>query len=379
MRGIALALTLAACGGSGNNNTDGGGGTCNAPNQMVNGYCLSPSGMAAARTQCGDVTEYCDKTGKPAPNLACLTNPMMPPAGPSTVTLTGWVHVFSNGPDSKGVSIQIFDAATLTGGADITTASPIATLAASSLDPATQRACDMDGAIGCTIPMAGGCTTPTCGANQYCKADGGQGTCSDRLRWEAKYSIPSIPTNKQLVIRTSGGGFQADATWANLVSWNVFFSTGDRACGGPLETDCLGAGGTYQYNINALSQADYANIPVVAGDSGGIIKGQGAVAGEVHDCDNIRVANVSVGVKPSFDRFTYFNGNPIKTVPDPSRTGTDRLGLFTALNVPPGKASVQAAASLDGTSPMVDFGAFNAVVYPDTVSVINVNGGRPKP
>lgn len=378
MRGLAFALALAACGGSGNNNSDGGGGTCPAPGQMVNGYCLQPSGMAAARTQCGDVTEFCDKTGKSMANLGCLTNPAMPPAGPSTVTLTGWVHVFSNGPDSKGVSIQIFDAAALTGGADITAATPIATLAASTLDAATQRACDMDGKIGCTVPLAGGCTTPTCAMNQYCYGSAMPGQCNDRLRWEAKYSLAGIPTNKQLVIRTSGASFVADATWANLVSWNVFFSTGDHACTGPLDTDCLGAGGTYQYNINALSQADYANIPVVAGDSGGIIKGQGAVAGEVHDCDNIRVANLSVGVKPSFDRFTYFNGNPIKTVPDPSRTGTDRLGLFTALNVPPGKASVQAAGSLDGTSPMVDFGAFNAVVYPDTVSVINVNGGRPR-
>ena len=33
---------------------------------------------------------------------------------------------------------------------------------------------------------------------------------------------------------------------------------------------------------------------------------------------------------PGADRFTYFNGNPVKTLPDASRAsvGTDRLGLF---------------------------------------------------
>jgi hypothetical protein len=370
-------LAIAAC-SSGNSSSDGGSPNCN----MVNGFCLMPSGSAAVRTQCGDVTDYCDKTGKSAPNLACLTTPVMPPATPAMVTLTGFVHVFSNGPDSKGVSVQIFDATSLTGGADPSTVTPLATIASSMLD-AQQRACDMDGKIGCTLPLAGGCTTPTCPSTQYCRNDGtAAGVCSDRLRWEAHYSLANIPTNKQLVIRTAGANYAADTSWANLVSWNVYLSTADRACANSasfFDTDCINtAQATYQLNINSLSQADYANIPVVAGLGSGIVSGLGAVAGEIHDCDNVRVANLSVGVKPSYDKFSYFNGNPIKTVPDPSRTGTDRLGLYTALDVPPGKASVQAGGSTDGTSPLIDFGSFDAYVYKDTVSVVNVNGGRPK-
>src|SRR5277367_3198422 len=67
------------------------------------GGCFFPPTMAAARTQCDDVTEYCDTTGVATPNLTCLTSPMPPTPGsaPATVTLTGFVHVFSIGPDSN--------------------------------------------------------------------------------------------------------------------------------------------------------------------------------------------------------------------------------------------------------------------------------------
>jgi hypothetical protein len=313
----------------------------------------------------------------------------VPKAGPSKVTLTGFVHVFSSGPDSTNVSLAIYDAAALSGGADPKSATPLQTTTA-TLDPATQRACDASAANGCSIPSATGCQLPKCNdglqgrtdSQKYCRDLGGGNTiCSDRLRWEARYTLDNVPTNQQLVIRTAGPNGVADPTWAALVAWNVYLSTSDRACEDKSATDCLDLSDVtkpkYQLNVNALSRSDYVNIPTTAGLSGGITSGEGAIAGEVHDCDNVRVGNVTVGTSPGADRFTYFNGNPIMTLPDSSRStsGTDRLGLFAALNLKPGKVTIQAAGLVG--SAFGSFGSFDTFVYPDTVSVVNVNGGKP--
>jgi hypothetical protein len=366
MKSFVLALLLTGCGNSPNNNNSG----CTT----FGGVCLFPPLDPAARTACGDVTEYCDKTATAAPNLACLASPKLDGSGPATTRLTGFVHVFSSGPDSEGLTIAVYDAAALAGGADPATVTPLASTVA-ALDPATRRACDRTAANGCSIPSATGCQIPKCNSDQYCRDLGGGNTeCSDRLRWEARYTLDNIPTNKQLVIRTSGPA----GAWAPLVAWNVRLSTGDRTCEDISATDCMDAAKTqYQLNVNALSRSDYVNIPTSAGLAGGISPGQGAIAGEVHDCDNIRVGNVAVATNPSADRFTYFNGNPIMTLPDSARfsAGTDRLGLFSALNLKPGKVTVQAAGLVGKT--LTDFGKFDAYVYPDTVSVMNVNGGKP--
>jgi hypothetical protein len=383
MKIVWLAFLLMGCGDGNNNNMMMTGCT------QLGGVCLFAPLTIAARTACGDVTEYCSEDGSTTPNLACLTTPKSDGTGPAKVTLTGFVHVFSSGPDSSNVSVAVYDAAALQGGADISTVTPIAQTVA-QLDPATQRACDASAANGCSIPLAGGCTLPVCNDGlgghsddrKYCQNENG-GTCSDRLRWEARYSLANVPTNKQLVIRTAGPNGQADATWAALVAWNVYLSTGDRACADESSTDCLDVTSAttpkYQLNVNALSKSDYVNIPTTAGLAGGITAGQGAIAGEVHDCDNLRVGNVAVATSPSADRFTYFNGNPIMTLPDSSRfsSGTDRLGLFAALNLKPGKVSIGAGGLLTSGGMLVDFGKFDAFVYPDTVSVVNLNGGKP--
>ena len=178
------------------------------------------------------------------------------------------------------------------------------------------------------------------------------------------------------------GGKPQQGTWNTLVQWNVFLPSDAPSCGGDSEAvDCMDtrdmAHPKYQINVNVLSQADYGNIPVSAGLAAGISPNLGAVAGEVHDCDNVRVGNVMVGVSPTGERLTYFNGNPYNTVPDSSRasTGTDRLGLYTSLNIKPGPVTVQAVGLVGGMP--VSLGKYTAYTYPGTVSVVNINGGRP--
>ena len=247
------------------------------------------------------------------------------------MTLTGFVHVFSSGPDSGNVTVTVYDAAALAGGADPVSVTPLGQTVA-MLDPTTQRACDALAANGYSVPITASCTLPKCNDgidgrsddHKYCRdLGGGNSACSDRLRWEARYEIANVPTNKQLVIRTTGPNGKGDNTWALLVAGDIYLSTGDPACPDNSATDCLdvsdAANPKYQYNVNALSKSDYVNIPTTAGLAGGISPGEGAIAGEVHDCDNIRVGNVAVGTAPAASRFTYFNGNPIMTLPDSSR------------------------------------------------------------
>lgn len=383
---VAATLVLFACGC---NNAQQGGGGSNCMTLPGGSGCFFPATQAAVRTQCGDVTEYCDTTGALTPNLSCLGGKgPAPGATPAKVTLTGFVHAFSSGPDSNNLTVQVFDASN-------TSTDPLASQALGSvvakLDVATQRACDGDGAKGCSIPLANGCQTPTCNDGlmgrtddrKYCRDLGnGTGECSDRLRWESRYAIDGVPTNTPLVVRVSGPNGASDATWATTVAFNVVLSTNDRACTSLSDTDCLdrsdAANPKDQLNVSALSGADYVNIPTVSGLSGGISSGLGAVAGEVHDCDNVRVGNVEVTTTPTADRYTYFNGNPVKTLPDASRAsvGTDRLGLFAALNQKPGKATIETAGATTVGAPLMSFGTFDAFVYPNTVTIVNVNGGK---
>lgn len=388
---IAVSLVVAqGC----SNAPQGNGVMCSS--LVDGGGCFYPPTLAAQRTQCGDVTEYCDTSGATTPNLSCLGgHGPAPGASPAKVTLTGFVHPFSSGPDSNGVTVQVFDASNMAQQDPLTTQAVGSVTA--TLDQATQRACDADGAKGCSIPLVNGCQTPTCNDGlvdpatnmrrpddkKYCRNLGnGTGECSDRLRWESRYSIPGVPTNTQLAIRVSGPNATADATWSTTVAFNVVLSTNDRACTSLSDTDCLDtsdpANPKYQLNVSALSRSDYVNIPTISGLSSGISSGQGAVAGEVHDCDNIRVGNVEVTTTPTAERYTYFNGNPISTLPDVSRAaiGTDRLGLFAALNQKPGKATIEAAGALTAGGALQSFGTFQAYVYANAVTIVNVNGGK---
>ncbi len=102
-----------------------------------------------------------------------------------------------------------------------------------------------------------------------------------------------------------------------------------------------------------------------------------SLSGEIRDCDNVRVGNAQIGVRPAGDRLTYFNGNPFNTLPDATRAlvGTDRLGLYASLNIRPGKAKIEAVGLVDGKP--ASLGTYSAFVYAGTVSVVNLNGGKP--
>jgi hypothetical protein len=369
--------------------------------------------LVATRTPCdSNVTFNCDTSHMSTPALACLST-TAPPVSTTLaeVTLTGFLHVYSYGPDTISHTtpiqsialVQVFRTTALAAGQDPAVTTPLAstpvpvppaydpTKAPPSIDPTERRACDSDVRIGCSIPAASGCTQSVCndGLNgrkddqKYCRdLGGGQSECSDRLRWEDRYTITHVPTNVALAIRATGPNGVASSPWANTMNANIMLLTTDRACASTNDSGCLDTTTTpgttlYRLNVDVVSNSDYQTIPSAAG--GIISKGHGAIFGEVHDCDDVRVGNVVVGTQPGSQRFTYYNGDPVHTAPDIARfpMGTDRLGKFAAFDFAPGPVDVQTNGLLTTTSGGRSFGDFSAMVYPSTITLLTINGGRP--
>jgi hypothetical protein len=392
-------MLLAACGG-GESGPRADAGACPNPLTLAGPseddpqVCARPPAQEAARTQCGDVKEDCDTSGVTRPNLSCLTDPppVLPP-DPATVTLQGFADVFSNGPSADGVRVEVFRASDITPA--VTDLSQIAPIASTDLvlDATTvldARACpqennDPEELRGdCVVPDTDctGCDVAV-NAPDFCYKT----QCYPMQRWEVFYSIPDVPTNTFLVLRTiglSGGAVDPDnVTWAPLVQYNVFLSTADDACVfDPYKGDenCLDqspAIPVYRLNVNLLSRSDYETIPITAGLSGGVEEGHGGVAGEIHDCDDIRIEFAQIGYDPIPLRPIYFNGNPVTTLPDLGRaiTGTDQLGLYAGLDLPPGEIHLAALGLVDGAVTLL--GEFTARIFPNTVTTVGLNGGKP--
>jgi hypothetical protein len=350
---------------------------------------------AIQQTLCGDVFENCSQSGT-TPNFACIDNPPgAPPATPATVTMTGYVDVFSSGPNSDKARIQVFKESDLAGVTDITTVTPLATYDI-TLDNSTlteARACPKERSfisenqIECTPPdpdqdCAGGCDK-LLNAGQFCFG----GVCHDLQRWEIVYSIPNIPTNEFLVVRTVGLDDQNNPqpignTWAPMVQYNVYLATNDAACADDQDRDCIDTSGSpaiYRSDVNLISAQDYMTIPTSAGLSGGIPAGHGAIGGEVHDCDGIRLTGVQVGYERDREPgvVVYFNGNPVKTLPRLQQfsMGTNSLSLFSGLDLEPGPVTLVAVGVHEGA--LKEVGRFRAQVWPDSVTLVRLGGGRP--
>jgi hypothetical protein len=400
--GVLLVLSSmvgAGCGDDASGTDSGPSGPCAGalsmawPSNDDPQFCMlawDETDPAIALTECGEVFESCSDSG-PVPDLTCVDDPPGPgPADPATVTLTGFVDVFSSGPNADGARIQVFRADTLEDAGSIDAVTPLAQYDI-GLDAGTlveARACPKE-----TSFMQGQCVVPTDDCSGQCDKVLGAGTfcyqtvCEDLQRWEVRYAIPDLPTNEFLVIRTVGldsqGNPQATGnTWSPLYQYNVYLATNDRACATDSDTDCIDTTVTpalYRSEVNLLSSQDYMTIPTSAGLSAGVTPGHGALAGEVHDCDSSRIQHVQIG----FERgriprvLAYFNGNPVKTLPrlQQAALGTNLLSLYAGLDIPPGPVSVVAVGVDNGA--LREVGRFRARVWPDSTTLVRIGGGRP--
>jgi hypothetical protein len=353
------------------------------------GTCIVPPSTEVVRTECGGmagIRENCQTDGVTTASLACLPN--QAPATPSgaKVALSGWVRVFSNGGNSDRVVIEVFKAADLPTSESIATAQPIASFqTALTEDDVTQlrvRACptkDVPDKPPCIVPT-NDCNPPCLSRladnpGEYCSS----GMCLERQRYESRYRVEGVDADVPLIFRTRGPAGAGDMRWAPLVIVRIIAATADPVCASDDDEVCWedAAKTTYRLDSNVLSRSDYQIIPTAAGLSSGITPGKGAVAGEVRDCTNVRLEFAQVGLAPQPTVFTYFNGNPFKTLPSNGRIseGTDGLGLYSGMNLSPGSVKVRAAGRVGGV--ITDLGSADVLVFADSVTVVPINAGRP--
>lgn len=340
---------------------------------------LSETTLTACGGQHG-VWEDCDDTGSAAPDLSCLGVPDTPPASPPTVTITGYLDVFSGGDEPLDIKVQVFDPADLVGvtridssitplgEVTITVADLEADLAAS-----VARACFAESdniaefSIECPVPTAdcGGTCLDELSGSDFCY----NGSCYDRLRYEGRYEIPNIPTHMPLVIRTAGIDEYDDLEWGVMAQVNVYLRTTDTEYN---ETE-----GTYEIDAQVISRGDWLKIPQTMGLSGGMSSGFGAIAGEVHDCNGLRLTGAQVGLFPQSAYFAYFNGNPIDTVPLTARLseGTNSLSVYAEFELPAGDMAVEAWGLINGTPTLL--GSHQTSIFQDSVTVLSINDGKP--
>lgn len=358
--GFAAIVTSVGCSSSNSIKASNDGGTqtgnCASPPALGNAdFCKSCSFAAGADpttcTNARPIDACCAWVGSPSVevargtglhnfsssdpkvNLDCNTTP--PAAGaPQTVTLKGHVKLFSSGGDSAGVKIEIYKE-----GPNGSLGDLVGTAVTTSKD---------DMADPPLMPLV-------TWLNKCPPAPDG---CKFR-----SFTYAGIPTETPLIIKTSDAGV---SMWADLYDYNIYFSN----------SAVDGASMSVTYDPSALASSD---IGVVAATVGGTVKaGKGLIAGEVHDCGDVRLSGATVDSdQPHDGQMFYFTDNEADPLPDlQNKTGTSRLGLFGALNFPTG-VPIRLSAVGKSAGQTVLVGTYVVQTFPNAVTALSFRGRRP--
>jgi hypothetical protein len=359
---LPAAFSVMAC--SSSNSTPGGGdggaggGCANAPALADSDYCKSctpsssssPASCTAARpinacctwvsTPTVEITRGLNlhffSGTDPTLNLGCLSAPAKLDT-PKTATIKGYVKLFSSGNDSAGVKIEIFKE-----GANGALGDPVGqafvTQANDAADP----------------PLM---PKPTW-LDKCPQPDG----CSFR-----SFTYPNVPTETPLIIKTSDAS--GGTTWADLYDYDIYFANGQ------LDAN----GGVSDYYVNAVAATDIRTVAAAVGLN--VKPGMGLIAGEVHDCGDVRLSGAQVDTDMPHDGpIFYFSDQESNPLPDQTRNsrglGTSTLGLFGALNVPTGTPiHVSAVGKVQGQDVLL--GQYTIQTFPNAVTALSFRGRRP--
>ncbi len=316
------------------------------------------AGFESNRVGCGDLIppggggmrnpedDFCDAAGGGGPpNVGCfMPSGYIAHGTPRMVTLYGWVDVFGNGGDSGDVRVRLYQ---------------------EGVDG------ELGAMIGETTSMIAADAMDACAKTEI-EYSGDREVGNRNLGF---YRIDNVPTETPLVMQTSG---QTDL-WTDLYTYNFQILNGEVDASAPAPGSCEAArtisGDRFRYTARTLSLSASPSIPLTAGLPSGVQPGNGAVAGEAHDCDNVRIEYAQIAVQPVPESFVYFNNEPDNPVPVTGRTeGTSLLGLYAALDIPPGPVDVAGVARI-GTD-VVSLGWYRARVFPNAVTVVTLRGLR---
>ena len=366
--GAAFAVTLGGVACSATNpikaTIDGGAttnvGCSNVPTLAQDSYCSSctppayespnactdarPVNACCAYVQAPKV-EITRSTGlhyfsstDPTVDLGCLSNPGTQ-GSPKMVTLTGFVKLFSSGQDSAGVKVEIHkETPPGSGTLGDVVGTAVTTLSDDVADPPQMP----------LVSWLSKCQDPGC-----------------KFR---SYTYAGVPTETPLIIHT----FDANATgaWADLYDYNVYFAN----------SAVDATTNQVHYDASAVASTDLNTVASVAG--GFTIKAMdGLIAGEVHDCSDMRLSGVMVDTDQAHEGpMFYFSDSESDPIPDSSRAlqglGTSDLGLFGALNVPTGApVRISAVGKYMGQDTLV--GTYVVRVFPGAVTALSLRGRRP--
>ncbi|MGH7330767.1 MAG: hypothetical protein ACREJX_20650, partial [Polyangiaceae bacterium] len=191
-----------------------------------------------------------------------------------------------------------------------------------------------------------------------------------------------VPTEKPLVIKTSdavGAG-----QWSDLYDYNIYISNGAVVTASPVPSTGItgfpASGSFAEYDASSVAATD---VNTVASAAGGLTvkSGDGVLAGEVHDCGDVRVSGATVETDAAHDGpLFYFNTNESDPTPDQSRgpqgLGTSNLGLFGALNLATGTPIHVSAVGKSGGQNVL-LGYYTVQVYANAVTALSFRGRRP--
>jgi hypothetical protein len=380
--GCVAVLVSSSCGGSpgGGGGSAGSGGTAGTGGSSGSGACgTTPAdddyaGCATCQwsssanpdesmcTTSRSVNACCDWVQAPTTALArstglhyysatsdvtvdysCLAT--APTAGAvHTSTLSGYVKIFSSGTDTAGVMIQVFNVDTSTGALGAQVGSTYTT---SSTDKSV------------TNNWLNACTTNVCTFREY--------------------TITGVPTETPLVIVTSDAGMGGG--WSSLYDYNIYFSDADVCASAPAGAPCVASTTTWatSYDVTAVKPCDISTAAISVGLTTDPTKG--VLAGEVHDCGDIRISGADVDTdQPHIGSLFYFGAQESDPLPNETLTSTSPLGLFGALNLAPGvPIRVSAIGTYAGKDTLL--GTNVVQVYTGSmgpaVTAISLRGRRP--
>jgi hypothetical protein len=193
------------------------------------------------------------------------------------------------------------------------------------------------------------------------------------------YELAGVPTNKLLARKVACPASMPDCGFKDTWQFDVYLDASTAAGG------AISGRNNAEANVQVVSEATWLLIPRTLGLSAGIQKGRGMAAGRVKDCDLNHIMGAVAGISAPARVLAYFNGaegalddqgNEKASDPDPARTSTNSDGLYAAVDVAPGPASINSQILVNKS--VISLGVHKIEVMPNALSILDFTGKRPE-
>jgi hypothetical protein len=362
---------------------------CAAGATCVDGVCVFAPGPEMAAT----LTDP-DNDNLPVSaslELGCVGQPAQVPTtpGPKTVTMWGRVDRFGSGPVTADIEVAVFRLADFhpqacvsandveaclhdpakvgTPLAVVDSVEPDAAALAKGWDvPAPKKAGDL-----CSkhLDCPGGyeCRKDTSAVAKVC------------VKLHGVYAVENVPTDVPLVVRVRAKKATA-AGWHHSYLWDVTLYSDRLDDKTGLQPSKYKGQDTYRVNPTIVGEGQWQLVPLTMGFKS-IEEGHGVIGGRIRDCgkDGGRggwpIHNARVAVGQPGQGVAYFNKEEDNPVPDKMATGTDVVGRYAAVDVPPGANRLAAAVNLGGQ--VTSLGHADLWVVPNALMIVSLPGRTP--